>query len=67
MGAMAHRPINTRVYELDYLPWLNVKLILQYNVYQVVANNQSPFNLSNANFPNSPGFPNIKRGTTTPG
>ena len=49
-------------FELDYVPWLNFRLILQYDVYQVVANNQSPFNLSNANFPNSPGFPNIRAG-----
>jgi len=49
-------------FELDYIPWLNVKLVLQYDVYQVVANNQSPFNLSNATFPNSPGFPNIRAG-----
>ena len=49
-------------FELDYVPWLNFRLLLQYDVYQVVANNQSPFNLSNANFPNSPGFTNIKAG-----
>jgi hypothetical protein len=49
-------------FELDYIPWLNVKLILQYDAYQVVANNQSPFNLSNATFPNSPGFTNIRAG-----
>jgi hypothetical protein len=49
-------------FELDYVPWLNFRLILQYDVYQVVANNQSPFNLSNATFPNSPGFPNIRAG-----
>jgi len=48
------------VLELDYMPWLNFRFILQYNAYQVVANNQSPFNLSNNAFPNSPGFPNIK-------
>ena len=47
-------------FELDYVPWLNVRFILQYDAYQVVANNQNPFNLSNANFPNSPGFPNVK-------
>jgi hypothetical protein len=47
-------------FELDYVPWLNVRFILQYDAYQVVANNQSPFNLSHANFPNSPGFPNVK-------
>ncbi len=47
-------------FELDYVPWLNFRLILQYDAYQVVANNQSPFNLSNATFPNNPGFPNIK-------
>jgi hypothetical protein len=48
------------VYELDYVPWLNFRFILQYNAYQVVANNQNPFNLNHANFPNSPSFPNIK-------
>jgi hypothetical protein len=47
-------------FELDYVPWLNVRFILQYDAYQVVANNQSPFNLSNASFPNSPGFPKVK-------
>jgi hypothetical protein len=47
-------------FELDYVPWLNVRFLLQYDAYQVVANNQSPFNLSNATFPNSPGFRNIK-------
>jgi hypothetical protein len=50
------------LFELDYLPWLNFRFILQYNVYQVVANNQSPFNLNHANFPDSPAFPNIKAG-----
>ena len=48
------------VFELDYVPWLNFKFILQYNAYQVVANNQNPFNLSHSNFPGSPGFPNVK-------
>ncbi len=48
------------VLELDYMPWLNFRFILQYNAYQVVANNQSPFNLSNNAFPSSPGFPNVK-------
>jgi hypothetical protein len=47
-------------FELDYVPWLNFRLILQYDAYQVVANNQSPFNLSNSTFPNSPGFRNVK-------
>jgi hypothetical protein len=47
-------------FEVDYVPWLNFRFILQYVAYQVVANNQSPFNLSNANFPSSPGFPNVK-------
>ena len=47
-------------FELDYVPWLNFRLILQYDAFQVVANNQSPFNLSNSSFPNSPGFPNVK-------
>jgi hypothetical protein len=31
------------VFELDYLPWFNFRFILQYNVYQVVDNNQNPF------------------------
>ncbi|MDE2509884.1 MAG: hypothetical protein KGL74_02065 [Elusimicrobia bacterium] len=31
------------VFELDYLPWLNTKFILQYDVYTIVNNNQSPF------------------------
>jgi hypothetical protein len=48
------------VFELDYVPWLNFRFILQYNVYQVVANNQSPFILSHFNFPNAPSAPNIK-------
>ncbi len=47
-------------FELDYVPWLNFRFILQYDAYQVVANNQNPFTLSNANFPSSPGFPNVK-------
>jgi hypothetical protein len=47
-------------FELDYIPWLNFKLILQYTAFQVVANNQNPFTLSNATFANSPGFPNVK-------
>jgi hypothetical protein len=48
------------VFEADYMPWLNFRFILQYNAYQVVANNQNPFNLSNSTFPTSPGFPNVK-------
>jgi hypothetical protein len=48
------------VFELDYVPWLNFRFILQYNAYQVVANNQSPFYLSHATFHNSPAFPNVK-------
>jgi len=48
------------VFELDYIPWMNFRFLLQYNAYQVVANNQNPFNLNHANFPNSPGFPNVK-------
>jgi hypothetical protein len=48
------------VLELDYVPWLNFRFILQYNIYNVVANNQSPFLLSHTNFPNNPGFPNVK-------
>jgi hypothetical protein len=48
------------VFELDYLPWLNFRFLLQYNTYQVVANNQNPFTASNNRFPSSPGFPNVK-------
>jgi hypothetical protein len=49
------------VFELDYVPWLNFRFILQYNAYQVVANNQSPFNFNhNVLFPTSSGFPNVK-------
>jgi hypothetical protein len=29
-------------FELDYLPWFNVRFILQYNVYHIVNNNQNP-------------------------
>jgi hypothetical protein len=31
------------VFELDYMPWLNTKFILQYDVYTVVDGGQSPF------------------------
>jgi len=31
------------VFELDYLPWFNFRLLLQYNLYNVVNNNQNPF------------------------
>ncbi len=31
------------VFELDYLPWFNTRLLLQYNLYNVVNNNQNPF------------------------
>jgi hypothetical protein len=48
------------VFELDYVPWLNFRFILQYNAYQVLANNQNPFTLSNNTFPDSPHFPNVK-------
>ncbi len=34
------------VFELDYLPWFNVRFLLQYNVYQVLKNNQNPFFLA---------------------
>ncbi|MFI4890416.1 MAG: hypothetical protein ACHQIL_07785 [Steroidobacterales bacterium] len=34
------------VFELDYLPWYNAKLLLQYDLYNVVANNQNPFFLA---------------------
>ena len=36
------------VLELDYLPWLNFRFILQYNIYNVVKNNQNPFFLLGA-------------------
>jgi hypothetical protein len=39
------------VLELDYLPWLNFRFILQYNIYNVVKNNQNPFILLNASNP----------------
>jgi hypothetical protein len=46
-------------FELDYVPWLNFRLILQYDAYQVVNANQSPFYLSNYANPGSQ-FPNVK-------
>jgi hypothetical protein len=39
------------VFELDYLPWFNFRFMLQYNVYQVVRNNQNPFILMQATNP----------------
>jgi len=43
----ARSPTNQyETFELDYLPWFNVRFILQYNVYQVVNNNQNPFFLN---------------------
>jgi hypothetical protein len=42
------------VLELDYLPWLNFRFILQYNIYNVVKNNQNPFFLLNATNPRAP-------------
>lgn len=30
-------------FELDYMPWLNTKFLLQYDVYTVVNGNQSPY------------------------
>jgi len=33
-------------FELNYLPWFNVRFILRYNVYQVINNNQNPFSLN---------------------
>ncbi|MGC2462570.1 MAG: hypothetical protein WA446_16610 [Steroidobacteraceae bacterium] len=39
------------VFELDYLPWFNAKLLLQYVVYNVVNNNQNPFFLAGASNP----------------
>jgi hypothetical protein len=47
-GSPAHQ---YEVLELDYLPWLNFRFILQYNIYQVVKNNQNPFILNNASNP----------------
>jgi hypothetical protein len=37
--------------ELDYLPWFNFRFMLQYNIYQVVNNNQNPFYLLKASNP----------------
>ncbi|MGB8278994.1 MAG: hypothetical protein WCF20_13835 [Methylovirgula sp.] len=31
------------VFEFDYMPWLNTKFLVQYDLYNRVANNQSPF------------------------
>jgi hypothetical protein len=39
------------IFELDYLPWFNTKLILQYDVYSVLDNNQNPFFLAGATNP----------------
>jgi hypothetical protein len=39
------------VLELDYLPWFNFRFMLQYNIYQVVNNNQNPFYLLKASNP----------------
>jgi hypothetical protein len=39
------------VFELDYLPWFNTKLLLQYVLYNVVNNNQNPFFLLSATNP----------------
>jgi len=39
------------VFELDYLPWYNAKLLLQYDLYNVVNNNQNPFFLLGATNP----------------
>jgi hypothetical protein len=39
------------VLELDYLPWFNIRFIMQYNIYNVVKNNQNPFILLNATNP----------------
>ena len=47
-GSPAHQ---YEVFELDYLPWFNFRFMLQYNVYQVVANNQNPFFLLKASNP----------------
>jgi hypothetical protein len=34
--------------------------LLQYDAYQVLANNQNPFTMSNNSFPTSPQWPNVK-------
>jgi hypothetical protein len=39
------------VLEVDYLPWFNIRFIMQYNIYNVVKNNQNPFFLLNATNP----------------
>jgi hypothetical protein len=35
------------VFELDYMPWLNTRFVLQYDAYTVVNGNQSPFYQAN--------------------
>lgn len=37
------------VFELDYMPWLNTKFILQYDAYTIVNGSQSPFYAFNGN------------------
>ena len=39
------------VFELDYLPWFNTRLILQYDVYNVLNNNQNPYFLAGSTNP----------------
>jgi hypothetical protein len=39
------------VFELDYLPWFNTKFLVQYDVYNVVNNNQNPFFLAGSTNP----------------
>ncbi len=43
----ARSPINQyETFELDYLPWFNVRFFLQYHVYQDVDYSQNPFFLN---------------------
>jgi hypothetical protein len=39
------------VFELDYLPWFNTKFLVQYDLYNVVNNNQNPYFLLGATNP----------------
>ncbi len=45
---LSARPPTNRyeTFELGYRPWLNVRFILQYNVYQVVNHKQNSFFLN---------------------
>jgi len=51
MGGNGSPGYQYEVLELDYLPWFNIRFIMQYNIYNVVKNNQNPFILLNATNP----------------